>query len=88
MKILLGVDYHLSPKDCYSYWKKNVNKEHLTTIDKMVSEMQNSDKVIQAEYLWNHPKKGEILVRSSGRCAKNSDNILLFEGFHRIINDL
>lgn len=88
MKILLGVDTHLSPKDCYSYWKNNVNKEHLTTIDKMVSEMQNSDKVIQAEYLWNHPKKGEILVRSSGRCAKNSDNILLFEGFHRIINDL
>ena len=54
----------------------------------MMEEMKNTDKVIQAEYSWHHPQKGEIVVRCSGRCVEKSNDVVVFEGFHRALSDL
>lgn len=85
MRQLLGVDNTITPKECYLFWQNNINPDHLPTVEATIAEMQNSDKVIQTEYLWNHPKNGEILIRCSARCTDKNDDTIVFEGFHRII---
>lgn len=88
MRRLLGVDNSVSPKDCYSHWHININDDYLSLVESMISEMQNSDKVVQAQYLWNHPQDGEMLVRCSGRCSGKTDDTITFEGFHRAVSNL
>lgn len=88
MRELLGVDNDISPKECYSQWRNNIKTEHSSTVDAMINEMANSENVIQVEYLWNHPQRGEVLVRCSGRCTEKNENTTVFEGFHRIVSDI
>ena len=87
MRDLLGVDKDTSPDECYSYWQKNIVSEHAQNIDNALDNMINSDKVIQVEYRWNHPQKGEMLVRASGRCTDKNEDVIVLEGFHRIISE-
>ena len=88
MRKLLSVHKNAMPDECYSHWYNNIKAEYRSTFDAMVTEMANSEKVIQMEYIWNHPQNGELLIRCSGRCADKYDEIIVFEGFHRVINDL
>ncbi len=83
---LLGVDNRISPKECYAHWRKNILPEHVEKVDKMVEEMCNSNSVMQVEYKWLHPEQDELLVRCSGRCTKKNDEVIVCEGFHRIIS--
>lgn len=87
MRELLGVDNNATPRECYMHWYDNINMENRHIIDEMVTKMTDSTKVIQAEYPWNHPQKGEVLVRCSGRCTNKNDEVLVYEGFHRVVND-
>ncbi len=88
MRNLLGVDNNITPKECFKHWYKNIQEDCLPAIEKMLTEMGCSNKVVQVEYLWNHQEKGNLLIRSSGRCTANADETIVYEGFHRIINDL
>ena len=88
MKELLGVDDSITPKACYDHWQKNIQPEHISAVTAMVEEMKNTDKVIQVEYPWNHPQRGEIAVRCTGRCVEQDNDVVTFEGFHRVISDL
>ena len=87
MRDLLGVDKDTSPDECYSYWQKNIVSEYAQNIDNALDNMINSDKVVQVEYRWNHPQKGEMLVRASGRCTDKNEDVIVIEGFHRIISE-
>lgn len=88
MKNLLGIDNNITPSECYKHWQNNIKGNYNSEVDAMVKEMSNNDKVIQVEYSWQHPIKGEIFVRCSGRCTEKTDDSITFEGFHRIISDL
>ena len=88
MKELLGVDDSITPKACYDHWQKNIQPEYISAVTAMVEEMKNTDKVIQVEYPWNHPQRGEIVVRCTGRCVEHGNDVVTFEGFHRVISDL
>ena len=88
MKNLLGIDKTTSPTDCYAHWQNNLKPEYRSTLKSMVTEMINSEKVVQVEYEWAHPKYGNIIVRCSGRCSEKKNNIILLEGFHRVISDI
>ena len=88
MRLLLGVDDTITPKECYSHWYNSIIEGNYETVNSMVEEMLNSDKVIQAEYLWKHPQKGETTVRCTGRCIEKNNDYIVFEGFHRIISDM
>lgn len=88
MKEWLGVNDTITPEDCYNQWWDNIQPEHCSMVADMMEEMKNTDKVIQAEYSWHHPQKGEIAVRCSGRCVEKSNDVVVFEGFHRALSDL
>ena len=88
MKELLGVDDSITPKACYEHWQKNIQPEYISAVTAMFEEMKKTDKVIQVEYSWNHPQRGEIVVRCVGRCVEYDNNAVTFEGFHRVIGDI
>ncbi len=87
MRILLGVEDLITPQECYNHWYSNIVNKYYDTVNSMVTKMSTTDKIIQAEYLWTHPQKGQINVRCTGRCIEKNDNFIIFEGFHRNIGD-
>lgn len=88
MRKLIGVDNGVTPKECYLHWYNNVKTDCISKIDAMIDKMVDSEKVVQMEYIWNHPQKGEVFVRCSARCTEKNDETIVFEGFHRVISDL
>ena len=88
MKKLLGVDNDTTPKECHSFWANRIIEEDKPLIDSMFHNMIKNGKLIQSEYSWNHPTRGIVKVRSSGRCIEKTENIIIFEGIHRIVDDM
>ena len=87
MRRLLAVDDDITPKACFEYWQDKIDKEHRSSVDNMIREMAESNNVIDVEYAWHHPQKGEVIVRCSGRCTENDNKVVAFEGFYHINGD-
>ena len=88
MESLLGVESKLTPKECYEFWYKRVHPDSLKYIKNSLYTMAKLRKVGQLEYKWNHPKLGEVVVRSSGRRTADSDGMSVLEGYHRIYSNI
>lgn len=88
MKKLLGVEKEITPKECHSLWSSRIVEEDKKLVEAMFYGMIEDNKLIQCEYSWDHPIRGVVKVRSSGRCIEKTENILIFEGIHRIVDDM
>lgn len=88
MDKLLAVDHTVTPKECYEHWHSRIHPNYLNYVHTNVNKMIKTDKAIQLEYPWLHPIFGDVMVRCSGRRAKNSDGTVILEGYHRIITDV
>jgi hypothetical protein len=65
-----------SHPDYYSYVIEGIRK------------MIYSDKAVQLEFPWLHAKLGDVMVRMSGKRVKDSDNMIVLEGYHKIITNV
>lgn len=88
MKKLLGVEKDTTPKECHSFWASRIAEKDKRLIETMFQNMIKDEKLIQCEYSWEHPTRGTVTVRSSGRCIEKTENIIIFEGIHRIVDDM
>ena len=86
MRKLLGVD-DITPRECFKHWQNNIDKEYRVAVDNMIHDMAESNNVIQVEYPWRHPQRDTVTVRCSGRCVEKNHEVIVFEGFHRVISD-
>lgn len=87
MRKLLGVADDITPGECFKHWQNNIDKEYRVAVDNMIHDMAESNNVIQIEYPWRHPQRDMVTVRCSGRCVEKNDEVIVFEGFHRVISD-
>lgn len=87
MRKLLGVADDITPGECFKHWQNNIDKEYCVAVDNMIHDMVESNSVIQVEYPWRHPQRDTVTVRCSGRCVEKNDEVIVFEGFHRVISD-
>lgn len=87
MRQLLGAEDNLTPQEYYNFWCNNIKEKQHQNLSNMIIDMANSNSTIQTEYIWNHPKLGEVPIRCTGHCIKRWDDALVFEGLFRIIND-
>lgn len=87
MRKLLGVADDITPGECFKHWQNNIDKEYRVAVDNMIHDMAESNNVIQIEYPWRHPQRDTVTVRCSGRCVEKNDEVIVFEGFHRVISD-
>lgn len=88
METLLGIDKKYLPDECYNYWFDRIQKDFVEYVSVNVRMMAESTNGVQIEYKWQHPEKGEVTMRSTGKRGRDSDGMVVIEGYHRIFTGL
>lgn len=88
MNQVMGLTEPLSPEECYAYWYNRINEGYYHYVNQAVENIIQSGRIVQVEYTWKHPVKGEVTVRCMGVRAEDKDGMLCLEGYHRLISDL
>lgn len=88
MRHVLGLEKELSPEACYQHWYHRIHQDYSPYVDKTVQDMIQQRKVVQLEYLWNHPTMGEVMVRCTGVRTTDAGGMVCLEGYHRIISNV
>lgn len=88
MTDILGLKNPISPEECYTYWYNRINEGYYRYVNLAIDSIIQSGKLVQVEYTWNHPEKGEMLVRSVGIRVEDQDGKICLQGYHRMISDL
>ena len=50
--------------------------------------MMTTDKIVELEYIWNHPELGDVAVRCVGAKSSHENGVIVLEGYHRLLDDL
>lgn len=88
MKQLLGVTQNLTPEEYYEYWYGRIHENYMVYVQSRVESMITTDKIVELEYIWNHPQRKEVWVRCVGARSTNEKSIVVLEGYHRLLDDL
>ena len=88
MEKILTLDMKYTPKECYDYWFSKIHPDYADYVKERIKKMIKSKKAVQAEFPWLHCKLGDVMVRMSGKRVKDSDKMIVLEGYHKIITDL
>lgn len=82
------MDRKYTPQECYDYWFNRINENYKSYVIENVRRMIDSDKVVQLQYPWSHPKLGEVIVSCSGKRVDDTDGMITLEGYHRILSNI
>ena len=88
MEKIMAIGTEYTPKECYEYWYGRIHPDYASYVIESMDAMIRGDKAVQVEFPWLHPKLGDVMVRFSGRRAKNSGETVVLEGYYRIITDV
>lgn len=88
MDQVMGINQTLSQADYYQYWYSRVNPGYYEYVNRSMRSMVDSGKVVQLEYSWKHPQRGDILVRCTGMRTADENGDICLKGYHRIIDDV
>ena len=75
---ILGVEKEMTPGDFYSYWFCRITDSYYNYLNNNLNYVIEQDRVIQLEYVWEHPKKGNITIRCIAAKAEDDEN------YHRV----
>ena len=82
----IGTPY--TPSECYEFWRDNIHEEYKTYVKDSIVTMMQSEKAVQVEFPWEHPTRGNVMVRFSGRRGKDAGSTVILEGYCRMISDV
>ena len=88
MRRIMGITEDITPEECYTHWYSRINAGYYHYINMAVENCISTGKIIQVEYTWNHPAKGEVTVRCMTVRAADKEDKICLEGHHRIISEL
>ena len=71
---IFGVEKEMTPGDFYSYWFCRITDSYYNYINNNLEYVIEHNKVIQLEYVWEHPKKGNITIRCIVAKAEDDEN--------------
>lgn len=85
MKRIMAMEDACTPKECYAYWHGKIHPDYAAYVQERICEMMQTGKAIQLEFPWLHPQFGDVMVRFSGRRAKDMGSSVVLEGYFRMI---
>ena len=85
MEYVMAVDEKYTPTECFQYWKSNIHPDHMAYVQQRIEKMISGKQALQTEFLWQHPRLGDVMVRFSGKRVNDSDGMIVLEGYYRII---
>ncbi len=88
LKRTLGLTTMPNLEECYCYWYDRINNGYYHYVNESIKHMAKSWGIVQLEYTWVHPQKGEVMVRCIGTRVPDEKGMLCLKGYHRIISDI
>lgn len=88
MQEIMGVKGKLTPEECYEHWHGRINGGYFHYVDSSVQKMIDSRKLVELQYTWKHPIKGEMIVRCIGKRVADNDGMICLEGYHRSLQEV
>lgn len=88
MTRLLGAKGGLTPEEYYLHWYNRINDGYYQYVNMAMESIVQTGKIIQVEYTWDHPSRGDVMVRCMGVRVKDQNGMICVEGYHRVISDL
>ena len=77
---MLGLEEEMSPGDFYSYWFCRITDSYYNYINSNLNNVIKENKIIQLEYVWEHPQKGNITIRCIVTKAEDDENHIRVQG--------
>ena len=87
MENIIGIGSGHTAKECYDYWTARIHPDHRESVQDCIRAMADSDKAMQIEFPWIHPKLGQVTVRLSGTRVRENGDIVVLEGYYRMLAD-
>ncbi|MBQ9747909.1 MAG: EAL domain-containing protein [Clostridia bacterium] len=88
MERIMAVERKVTPQECFVHWQSRICESHVDYVHKNLMHMMNVNKVVQLEYPWMHPILGRVMVRSNGKRVKDSDGMIVLEGYQKIVSNM
>lgn len=84
----LGLSESQTPQQRYHQWHSRISKNYSHYVDAAILCMEETGRIVQAEYIWDHPHLGEVVVRFLGLRIKDSTGTVSLCGYHRVISNI
>lgn len=78
---IFGIPDGASPEKCYSYFYEGVHPDDYRRIEEYSTDVMRGTAII--EYRYNHPERGEIRVRCSGKKTGSTGNRITIMGYNQ-----
>jgi len=88
MMQVMGIKKTLTPEECYEFWYSRIADGYFHYVNESVAEMIENQKMVELNYTWKHPVKGEVTVRCMGRRVADSEGMICLEGYHRDLDNV
>ena len=85
---LLGLDDHPSAEECYTHWFSRIDAKAMDYVQTSVAKMLEKGHFSEVQYLWHHPKWGDIYIRCGGKVYRREGNEIELRGYHQNISEL
>ena len=88
MRQIMGIPETASPAECYHHWYDRINDGYFHYVNLAIESMTHSPHIVEMEYTWNHPEKGELMVRCLGLRVADSEGCIYLEGYQRVLSGM
>jgi len=88
MRRILAVDGEVTPEECFNYWFSHIKDGYYDYVNHNVEKMIDKEAVVQLQYTWVHPLKGDVVVRCTGIRVADKDHKICLEGYHHTVSDI
>lgn len=90
MLLLLGLETHPVPEECFRHWYGRVDEAYRAAVDECVEKMIGTGQQYEVQYPWHHPVRGRIFVRCGGKLLprRGKKGVLRLKGYHQDASEL
>ena len=85
---LIGANHDLNGEKNFEFWYSRIYKGYYSYVRKAFNKVCSEEQPIEIQYLWKHPRLGDIIVRSYAKMYSKKEDVILIKGYHQNINDL
>lgn len=85
---VMGVKGEVTPEECYEHWYGRTNEGYFHYVDTSLQKMIDGKSIVEMQYTWKHPVKGETTVRCIGKRVADHKDTIWLEGYYRSLNEV
>ena len=88
LRRIMGMQMVLTPEETYKFWFSRVKPECRSYVESCVEKIVESGAIVQLEYTWSHPIRGDITVVCTGLRREVTSEKVTLSGYHRNLQDV